>query len=464
MICKKCGKLLEDNAKFCTSCGAKTDELPIDQASPELPEEPRGQAVTEADLGEKAKELLETLGESSDEPVIPPPENDFSADLPKIPESDPVPDGPAVPESSIPEPPPVPEMKKEELPPIRRKEAAPPPPPPVPDIPDITEEPEAKESAPEAEAPVKVGAGRLTAAFIIGLLASLLLIGLSIAFSVKLGVSGDTVKKRVEGMKIGTVLDADLDGDTVSNDIFKSLKFGEITDGAADKHNFREYMAQTNLLYFAADRAAGYAEFLVNGKGSDPSVSVKDITSFFENNDSVAADTFGRALGNTEYGSIRKQLENNNVEEALSIEEWSRKSGFNMKSMSYLFSFITLGIFAALIIVLLIWIAVIVDRRGRHLASFYGNIFLWSGLIVFLVGAAVLGGAAIASTLTGHLAYYVCAQVFQPFALFAMATGAFEFVVGFILKKVNKAIRRKERRQKYAAKEVEKALAERELQ
>ena len=224
-----------------------------------------------------------------------------------------------------------------------------------------------------------------------------------------------------------------------------------------------EYMAQTNLLYFSADRAADYAEYLVNGKGSDPSVSVKDITSFFENNDSVAADTFGRALGNTEYGLIRKQLENNNVEEALSVEEWSSKSGFNMKSMSYLFSFITLGIFAALIVVLLIWIAVIVDRRGRHLASFYGNIFLWSGLIVFLAGFAVLGGAAIASTLTGHLVYYISAQVFQPFALFAMATGAFEFVVGFILKKVKKAIRRKERREKYAAKEVEKALAEREL-
>lgn len=462
MICKKCGAVLDDNAKFCTTCGAKTEDLVPDPAVPEetpAEDKPLNQTVTQEELGEKAKELLDTIGDTSDKPVIPPPENDFSPEPVKAPEKKASAIHGKSPESPSPET--AAEPKNEELPPLHRRETAPPPVPEQAPVDAPVEE--AAEAPAEEEAPVKVGAGRLTGAFIISILASLFLIALSIAFSVKLGVSGDTVRKRVEGMKIGTVLDAELDGDTVSNDIFKSLKFGEITDGAADKYNFREYMAQTNLLYFSADRAADYAEYLVNGKGSDPSVSVKDITSFFENNDSVAADTFGRALGNTEYGSIRKQLENNNVEEALSVEEWSRKSGFNMKSMSYLFSFITLGIFAALIVVLLIWIAVIVDRRGRHLASFYGNIFLWSGLIVFLAGFAVLGGAAIASTLTGHLVYYISAQVFQPFALFAMATGAFEFVVGFILKKVKKAIRRRERREKYAAKVVEKALAEREL-
>ena len=461
MICRSCGKHVDDDAKFCTECGAGADQFMPDADAP----------GSDDDI---PAIIAEFTGKDSEEKPAAPEEKPAAPeeDKPVIPEPPEIPAPPVIPE---PESFKAPEKPDAPQPPVYGQtgtaphavnpQPVPPPAPPVADLPEYVgnNPPPQPEPEEEEEPQVKVGAGRLTGAFIISLFAAIFLICLSLAFSVKLGVSGEIIKKRTEALKIGAVLDSEADGDTVSNDIFKSLKFGEITSGAADKYNFREYMAQTNLLPFAAKNAGAYADYLVNGKGTDPSVSVNDITAFFENNDSVAADTFGRALGNTEYSSIRRQLENNNVEESLSIAEWSRKAGFKLGSLSYIFSFITLGIFAALVLVLLIWIAVIVDRRGRYLAGFFGNIFLWSGLIVFLVGAALLGGSAIAHNLTNQLVYYLCASVFMPFSLFAMATGAFEFVVGFILKKVKKAIVRRQRREKYAEKAVEKALAERNL-
>ena len=458
MICRSCGKLLDDDAKFCTDCGALVEEPVPETTVPETDSAP-------VEIKNDPASPDENISGGYEPVELPEPEIPAAPEIPEPPVI-PEPEEPAAPVASerpaLGSKPAVHAAPPNNQPPFVSQPSVVPPQVSGTPIPDMQELPEAPAQEAATEEPeVRVGAGRLTGAFIVSVLAAVILMVLSLAFSVKLGVSGEIISKRVKGMNIGAVLDSKADGDTTSNNIFNSLKFGEITSGAADKYNFREYMAQTNLLDFAAEKAGAYADFLVNGKGTDPSVSANEITTFFENNDSVAADTFGRALGNTEYRSIHTQLVNNKVEENLSIGEWSRKADFKLASLSYLFSFITLGIFAALVLVLLIWIAVIVDKRGRFLSGFYGNIFLWSGLIVFLVGAAVLGGAAIAHNVTNELAFYLTASAFAPFALFAMATGAFEFVIGFILRKVKKAIVRRQKRDKAVAAAVEKALAQR---
>ena len=97
----------------------------------------------------------------------------------------------------------------------------------------------------------------------------------------------------------------------------------------------------------------------------------------------------------------------------------------------------------ALVIVLFIWIALIVDRKGRHLTGFYGNIFLVSGLIVFLSGVAVALGASVAYSFTSEIAFYLAANVLLPFALAALCLGFVELLIGYIFKKVKKSIKKK---------------------
>ena len=116
---------------------------------------------------------------------------------------------------------------------------------------------------------------------------------------------------------------------------------------------------------------------------------------------------------------------------------------YNVGSVRYIFSYITIGILVALVIVLFIWIALIVDRKGRHLTGFYGNIFLVSGLIVFLSGVAVALGASVAYSFTSEIAFYLAANVLLPFALAALCLGFVELLIGYIFKKVKKSIKKK---------------------
>ena len=190
-------------------------------------------------------------------------------------------------------------------------------------------------------------------------------------FCMKLGISGNIVKNRVEKMSITSVLDGQLDGKPVYDDIYGSLAFSDLTNGSASRSDFREYLSKTDLLGFAAEKAAAYTDYMMNGNIADPSVSNNDITAFFESNSGVDKEVFGYELKIADYNKLRSQLEKNKVEENLSLDKWSRTVGFSLDNLSYLFSFITLGIILALILVLLIWIAVIVDKRGKHLMGAY---------------------------------------------------------------------------------------------
>ena len=96
---------------------------------------------------------------------------------------------------------------------------------------------------------------------------------------------------------------------------------------------------------------------------------------------------FGSSFNDDTCDILVKNLDKEDFTSNMSIQE------YNVGFVRYIFSYITIGILVALVIVLFIWIALIVDRKGRHLTGFYGNIFLVSGLIVFLSGVAVALGA-----------------------------------------------------------------------
>lgn len=434
MICPSCGLTIDDDSRFCAECGANLKEL----KAPKIP-------LPETDLSAPVIPGASVPPVKEDKPDIPDapplfkdkPETVRPAEIPPAPQPAPVysnqqpagygqPAGGYTPYSG-----PVYEPATEEP-------AAVPPPP-------VT-----------APAPAKVGAGKLIAAWFISLLAIIVLTVLSLTFAVKLGVSGSFVKRCVEGMTADNVLGADVNGESLSDNIYKGIGFSDITHGAVDRFAFREFMSKTDFLSFVGKKAAGYADCIIGGSEQDPSVTENEIIDFFQSNSAISEDCFGYKLQTADYNTIRRNIEKENFVYNASLAGLSDAAGTPLQNLSYLFSYITLGILFALLLVLLIWIAVVTDRRGKYIAGSYGKILLWSGIIVLGTALAVSAGSAIAYVLTGWFEFYVSASVLLPFAAFAGVIGLFEIILGLVFRKVRKSIRARERRDSA----IEKALAE----
>lgn len=445
MICKKCGSPVPDDAKFCDNCGAAVadstkavlDETAgkagaalsssREEADKALNEMKNTKSLSSADAAIAAiDDILEKSGVNVSE---------IEQEAPMIQPVDNIP-----PQYGAPQPGPQAYM--------------PPPAEPVYPAPAPEEEPET--SGYEEEKPVKVGAGRLICAGFITVIAFLLMIVLSLMFCMKLGISGDIIRRRVEHMSLATAIDGDLDGKTLYDDMYGALAFSDITQGKANRSEFREYLLNTDLLKFAGKKAGQYVDYMMIGDMADPSVTADEIVDMFKDSSGADDAAFGYTLQTADYNKLRKQIEKNNTEKNLSLDRWSRMAGFSLENLNYMFSFITLGVILALVLVLLIWIAVIVDKRGKHLLGFYGNIFKWSGALIFLIGAVILAGGSIAYLLTGQAVFYIVPQMLLPFSLLAICTGALEFLLGSLFRRIKTAIRRKEKRNKA----VEKALAQ----
>ena len=294
---------------------------------------------------------------------------------------------------------------------------------------------------------VKVGAGRVIGASVVAFFAIVFTLLLSLILCVKFGANGNIIRGRVEKLDLRTILTAEYDGEEISTDLYKTIGFRTATEGTADESSFKEFMLKSDFLEYAGERAESYVNYIADGKGSDPSVTSEDfVNDFFKENRSAAKETFNYDMTEESYKTIRSNLDKEDFDTTMSVREWGDKAGFGLKNLSYVFSYITIGIIFALIIVLFIWILVIVDKKGRHLTGFYGNILFISGVIVFAVGVAIIVGAPVAYAFTNELAFYIIANVLLPFALVALCTGFVELLIGGILKKVKKSIKRKEKR------------------
>lgn len=453
MICKKCGSPMDDDAKFCDNCGAHADTSnDTENTAKAVLDETAG--IAGEQLSKSREEADKALSDMNKKDSISSADAAIAA-IDNILEKSGVNVSEIEQEApSIQQPGYVPPQPQYNAPPMDAPAFDPPPAPVYAPAPDP--EPAPKEEEYAAETPVKVGAGRLIGAGFITILALLLMIILSLMFCMKLGISGDIVRKRIENMSFATAVDGDMQGKTLYDDMYGALAFSDITQGKANRSEFREYLLRTDMLAFAGKKAGQYVDYMMIGDMADPSVTASEITEVFENASGADEDVFGYSLQSSDYNKLRRQIEKNNLEDDLSIELWSKKAGFSLDNLNYMFSYITLGVILALVLVLLIWIAVIVDKRGKHLLGFYGNIFKWSGALVFIIGAVIIAGGGIAYLITGQAVFYIVPQVLLPFALFALCIGALEFFIGWLFRRIKTAIRRKEKRNKA----VEKALAQ----
>ena len=85
-------------------------------------------------------------------------------------------------------------------------------------------------------------------------------------------------------------------------------------------------------------------------------------------------------------------------------------------------------------------------KRARFVTGFYGTIFTFVGLIVFLTGLAIVVGSAIGFTFTHNVCFYLAESLLLPFSVMLIAIGAAELIIGFLFRKTKKSLKKKERK------------------
>ncbi|WP_297960055.1 zinc ribbon domain-containing protein [uncultured Ruminococcus sp.] len=492
MICNKCGSEMPDDALFCTECGAslKKEEVrePFVDSEPTsiLPhleeviadnEEALGLSQEQAQLlSDEPAEILgktETVVIPEPEPV-PPAENSFDKPVPFPKEEKPVkppvngaPDVlndnsstmkiplPNEPYSSYnvhtnqfagngnaprmngsvtpPVPPVIPQQAP--VPPVREPEPAPMPAP----------MPAQTEAKPKAKA--KVGGGRIFAASLVTIFTMIMLLLVSLLTAVKVGANGDIIRKRASKLNAETALSAQFDGKEMSKTLYDSLGFRTATKGAADEAGFRRFMLSSDFREYSGDVLKGYLDYIIDGEGSDPSITAEDfVNDFIKGNKSAAQKEFSYELTDDDYDLMQKNLEKDKFSDSMSVKEWGRKIGFDVDKLSYGFSYITIGILGGLFLLFLIWIAAIVRRRARHVTGFFGTIFTGVGFIVFFSGLAIILGSAVAFTFTHNACFYLAESLLLPFSVILLVIGAAELFIGFCFRKTKKGLKKKERK------------------
>lgn len=428
MLCKKCGKELAQEAKFCTDCGAPAE------------------AENEAPENENIIPVPEEIG--ADEPL--------NADSPVNIAADVI-SGADAPDDAAPAEPEIQEEIKSE------KEV-------TADSADTGKaDKKAEKSSKKKESPDKnkknssgrISGSRLLGSAVISIFAVIFLTVFNISLCVRIGLSSDIVKKRAQSMNYETILTSKIDGgETVAEYIHDILSDSFIQRSGITPANITGFLTAADFGGFVSDKMEEYADFLINGSVHEqPSLSSEEIIEFMMNNRVESTEQFGYRLTDDDYNDIFMSLEDSGIVKDFTIEEWGHATGIRMGFVSLFFSFISIAIFLTITIVLFIWIAITLDKKGRYVFGFYGNTMLISGILMFLPAIIFIAGAPIIAVYTGSAAAYTASQLLLPASLIALITGAFEIFAGYILKRIKSGLKKKEEKssEEDSAKKTRKA-------
>lgn len=297
---------------------------------------------------------------------------------------------------------------------------------------------------PEPAKPAKLSAGRVTGAVVISIFLVIFTLLLNLTLSTRIGLSCDIVKNSADNLSMDAILDFNYnDNTTVADYIYDSLDKAFITASEAEVKDIKSIVIKSGFKRFLADNMENYAAYLVNGtKTNDPSLTADNVTEFFKDNENVFEEELGYSMSKDDYRKIATSLKDDGFDDALSIEKWSNSIGFDLKNLHFFLSFITIGVIFAIVLVLFIWIAIILDKNYKHIMGFFSINLLISGLIFFVPSVLFLIGSSISAVFSGSAAAYICAKMLLPFASVAACTGVFEIIIAVIFKKIKKHIKK----------------------
>lgn len=261
------------------------------------------------------------------------------------------------------------------------------------------------------------------------------------ALCIKLGMSGNIVRNSVNQLDPKTLLSSEFSGNELSDTLFNSLGFADTAGGLATPNSFRTYMMKSDFISYIGRNADNYINYIIDGKGKDPSVTAEDFVSdFIKANNRASIETFEYKMTEDDYQLMQRNLEKDNFDSALSISEWSSKINFNLKNAKYLFSYITIAVFFLAAVVMFIWTGIAADGKAKHITGFYSRILKTAGSITVITGALIIIGSAVAYAFTNNAVFYVISHTFITFSLIVLCVGIAEFILGLIFRTINKNI------------------------
>ena len=292
-----------------------------------------------------------------------------------------------------------------------------------------------------AKKPAKVGAGRIIGAVFVSIFALFFLLLFSLTLSIKLGLSGGIVRNNIAKLDDRTLLESEFDGNELSNTLFGSLGLKYATGGIATESSFRNYMLRTDFVNYIGRTAHSYLNYLIDGTGSDPSITAEDfVYDFVKSNNKACIEEWGYSMTDNEYSILTQNLESDGFSYAMSIPQWSSYLGFSLRNLKFLFSFLTIAVFLIISALLFIWTAIVLDGSSRHITGFFGSILNISGVIMVIIGGASVLVPALAYVFAHQTVFYVLSHALLTFALIALCTGAAEIILGIIFKTVRKRL------------------------
>lgn len=301
---------------------------------------------------------------------------------------------------------------------------------------------------PAEQKPAKVGFGKYFGGFFIALFAGIVLTALCLILSLKLGLTGTNLHNIAKDLNMWSVINAELNDMSLSDNLYYETDFDKATQGNADKTEFALFLAGTDFTGFCADKLEQYADYIIDGEGDMPTLTNNDIVEFFKENHSRGVEIFGYDMQTADYNSIRNSLDEHKTAEKFSVDRIGWELKFRLENIGKILSYITIGILAAVFILLMIWVAVILKNSKRAIRGYMGNIFTISGLVVLSASLAVSAGAAVVYAVTSDFICYLSSTLLLPSAAFGGCIGAVILIVGLIIKKVNSSIKVKEKIQK----------------
>ena len=300
----------------------------------------------------------------------------------------------------------------------------------------------------EIEENAAVEFGKYFGGFFIALFAGIVLTALCLILSLKLGLTGTNLHNIAKALNMWSVINAELNDMSLSDNLYYETDFDKATQGNADKTEFALFLAGTDFTGFCADKLEQYADYIIDGEGDMPTLTNNDIVEFFKENHSRGVEIFGYDMQTADYNSIRSSLDEHKTAEKFSVDRIGWELKFRLENIGKILSHITIGILAAVFILLMIWVAVILKNSKRAIRGYMGNIFTISGLVVLSASLAVSAGAAVVYAVTSDFICYLSSTLLLPSAAFGGCIGAVILIVGLIIKKVNSSIKVKEKIQK----------------
>ncbi len=288
----------------------------------------------------------------------------------------------------------------------------------------------------------KLSAGRAVHNVITAIFAVIFLILLNILFSARLGFSSDMTEKRISSARAEKLLSLETpDGISTAEFICSWLDEEFLQRSKAEPDDIKDFAERSDMVEEFAEIAEDYAAYIVeNDTDSDPSLTDSDILDFISENENAVNLTLDYTMTIRDYKDISWTLDEKNLNEKLSIDNISLKNGFKLKNLRFFLSIITILVVFALVLLMLIRIAIVLDKSAVRVLKTYGGTAISAGIITFVPALVMTVGVLILSAVTDSILTYLFARLALPFALIALCTGAFQAAVGIILRKSGKHI------------------------